>query len=268
MFTVPHHQDFHQFLCGIYIFIFKVFLGNVVTEPANFQSLIHPSKHEMQLLLLSAPRTWGREMLAISWTSGERSVQGGAVEFHLVSPVDLGSKKNMRRKCSRGRWFLVLSSFWDISSLFFGRRERLLFIEKDGVTRQKAWVGMSFGRWPIIWNLLCKVFHYQSLLLLLSLLGKFMAVCSSRQNLTSRCAVGGYIFRSNSILVTRKAIFLWAPWWDFGMLQELVVRKWVMMVRNSKMDGLLMPQTMLAKRVGLGLGFWRKRIIIFPAPFF
>ena len=58
MFTVPHHQDFHQFLCGIYIFIFKVFLGNVVTEPANFQSLIHPSKHEMQLLLLSAPRTW------------------------------------------------------------------------------------------------------------------------------------------------------------------------------------------------------------------
>lgn len=36
--------------------------------------------------------------------------------------------------------------------------------------------------------------------------------------------IGGYIFRSNSILVTRKAIFLWAPWWDFGMLQELVVR--------------------------------------------
>lgn len=129
-------------------------------------------------------------MLAISWTSGERSVQGGAVEFHLVSPVDLGSKKNMRWKCSRGCWFLVLSSFWDISSLFFGRRKRHLFIEKDGVTRQKAWAGMSFGRWPIIWNLLCKVLHSQSLLLLL-LLGKFMAVCSSRQNLKSRCALGG-----------------------------------------------------------------------------
>ena len=103
MFTVPHHEGFHQFLCGIYVFVFKVFLGKVVTEPANFQSLIHPSKHEMQLLLLSALRKWGREMLAISWTSGERSVQDGAVEFHLVSPVDLGSKKNLRLKCSRGR---------------------------------------------------------------------------------------------------------------------------------------------------------------------
>lgn len=40
------------------------------------------------------------------------------------------------------------------------------------------------------------------------------------------------------------------------------------MVRNSKMDGLLIPQTMLAKRVGLGLGCWRQRILIVPFPIF
>ena len=45
-----------------------------------------------------------------------------------------------------------------------------------------------------------------------------------------------YIFKPRPIPFTNKAVFLLAPWWDFGVPQS---SGRVMMVCNSKMDGLL-----------------------------
>lgn len=155
----------------------------------------------------------------------------------------MSSKNKLRFKCSR-------RSLGDGEFLFFSlrylpivlwKKEKALLHEKDQVTRQKEWVDIAF---------FAGTNHLKSALQTATLSALTLApffsfpccLCEFHCSLPTmpeprvQTCSWADICRSSPVPFTRsEAVFLWATCWCFGMPSRI---GWVMMVCNSKMDGL------------------------------